>query len=84
MSIKKILFILPSLKAGGAERVVSFLAKNFDQNVFEIKIAVIGFKKDAVYNLDGLDVTFFNQDRVLNAIIPLFKSIKNENPDIVF
>ena len=84
MSIKKILFILPSLKAGGAERIVSFLANNFDQNVFEIKIAVIGFKKDAVYNLDDLDVTFFNQDRILNAIIPLFKSIKNENPDIVF
>ena len=44
MSKKKILFILPSLKAGGAERVVSFLAKNLDQNVFETKLLVVGFK----------------------------------------
>ena len=80
----KIIFILPSLKAGGAERVLSFLAKNLDQNVFEIKTAVVGFKKDVVYNLDNLDVTFFNQKRLLNCVYPLYKLIKNENPDIVF
>tara|TARA_B100000768_G_C11273811_1_gene374797 strand:+ start:1281 stop:2360 length:1080 start_codon:yes stop_codon:yes gene_type:complete len=80
----KILFVLPSLKAGGAERVVSFLAKNFDQNVFEIKIAVVGFKKDAVYNLDDLDVTFFNQNRLFNGVYPLYKFIKKQKPDIVF
>jgi len=81
---KRILFVLPSLKAGGAERVISFLAKKLDQNVFEIRIAVVGYKKDAVYNLDDLDVTFFNQKRMLNGIIPLFKFIKNNKPDIVF
>ena len=84
MNKKKILFIVPSLKAGGAERVISFLAKNLDQNIFKIKVAVVGFKKDAVYNLDDLDITFFNQDRMLNGIIPLFKFIKIHKPDIVF
>jgi len=84
MTKKKIIFVLPSLKAGGAERVISFLAKNLDQNVFEIKIAVVGFKKDAVYNLDNLDVTFFNQKRLFNGVYPLYKLIKNENPDLVF
>ena len=80
----KILFVLPSLKAGGAERVISFLAKNLDQNVFEIKLAVVGFEKDAIYNLDDLDVTFFNQKRLLNGVYPLYKLIKNNNPDLVF
>ena len=84
MSKKKILFIVPSLKAGGAERVISFLAKNLDQNVFKIKIAVVGFKKDTVYNVDDLDVTFFNQKRLLNGVYPLFKLIKIHKPDIVF
>ena len=84
MNKKKILFIVPSLKAGGAERVISFLAKNLDQNVFKIKIAVVGFKKDTVYNVDDLDVTFFNQKRLLNGVYPLFKLIKNNNPDLVF
>ena len=84
MNKKKILFIVPSLKAGGAERVISFLAKNLDQNIFKIKVAVVGFKKDAVYNLDDLDVTFFNQNRMLNGVIPLFKLIKIYKPEIVF
>jgi len=84
MTKKKIIFVLPSLKAGGAERVISFLAKNLDQNVFEIKIAVVGFKKDAVYNLDNLDVTFFNQNRLFNGVYPLYKFIKKQNPDLVF
>ena len=84
MSKKKILFIIPSLKAGGAERVISFLAKNLNPNVFEIKLLVIGFKKDSVYSLDNLDVSFFNQDRMLNGIKPLFKFIKIHKPDIVF
>ena len=84
MNKKKILFILPSLKAGGAERVISFLAKKFNQNVFEIKIAVVGFKKDAVYNIDNLDVTFFNQNRLFNGLYPLYKFIKKQKPDLVF
>jgi glycosyltransferase involved in cell wall biosynthesis len=84
MTKKKIIFVLPSLKAGGAERVVSFLAKNFDQNVFEIKIVIVGYKKDAVYNVDDLDVTFFNQKRLFNAVYPLYKFIKKQKPYLVF
>ena len=84
MNKKKLLFVLPSLKAGGAERVISFLAKNFDSNVFETKLLVVGFKKDAVYSLDNLDITFFNQDRMRNGVYPLFKFIKTHKPDIVF
>lgn len=84
MTKKKILFVIPSLKAGGAERVLSFLAKNLDPNMFETKIAVVGFEKDAVYNLEDLDVVFFNQKRVLNCVYPLYTFIKNQKFDVVF
>ncbi len=81
---KKITFVLPSLKAGGAERVISFLAKNLNPKIFDVKIVVIGFEKDSVYNLDYLDVTFLNKKRLLFGVYPLFKFIKNKKPDLIF
>ena len=63
---KKILFILPSLKAGGAERVLSFLTKQLDKTFFDVKLIVLGFEKDAVYNTELISV----------FIIPFNKSFK--------
>ena len=84
MSIKKILFILPSLKAGGAERVISFLAKELDHNLFRVKLVVYGYKKDSIFDLGDLDIIFLNKTRVLNGIYSLYNLIKKEKPDIVF
>ena len=54
----KILFILPSLRPGGAERVVSFIAQHLDKTKFESKLLIIGFKKKAVYSFENIE-TFF-------------------------
>ena len=81
---KKILFILPSLKAGGAERVLSFLAKELDDSLFEIKLIVLGFPKDAVYNTDGINVIYLYKYRFLSSFFLLVKIFKKEKPHIVF
>lgn len=78
-----ILFVLPSLKAGGAERVISFIASNLNPNKFTCTLIVVGQKKDAIYNTEGIEVLFLNKRRVLNAIPKLFKHILIKNPDIV-
>ena len=80
----KIIFILPSLKAGGAERVISFIAKKLHQKSYNIKLIVIGFKIDKVYDLDGLDVEYLNKRRLLTSIYSLFYMIITEKPKIVF
>lgn len=79
----KIMFVLPSLKSGGAERVISFIASHIDKSKFESVLVIIGFEKDAVYSTDGIEVHFFNCSRVLKSIKPLFKLIKAKKPDII-
>ncbi len=80
---KKILFILPSLCAGGAERVMSFVSSAIDKNKYESKLIVIGFKKDAVYEVEGIEVLFLNKTRLLAAVGSLFGVIRKEKPAIV-
>lgn len=82
-SKKKILFILPSLCAGGAERVISFVSQNLNPNTFEVKLIVIGFKKDSVYKVDSINVQYLNKTRILTAITSLFRILLRERPHIV-
>ncbi len=85
MSINKIktLFILPSLKAGGAERVISTISRKLNKNQFEVTLVVIGYEKDAVYPIDGIDVVFLNRSRLLKAIGALCRVLKDKKPHIV-
>lgn len=80
----KILFVLPSLKAGGAERVVSFIAQNLDDSKFQAQLLVIGFEKDAAYSIKNINVLFLNKKRVLTSIPKLFTQILKKKPHIVF
>jgi glycosyltransferase involved in cell wall biosynthesis len=84
MNKTKILFFLPHLKAGGAERVVSFIFKNLDRTIFDPKLVVIGFKKDNHYSVQDEGVIYLNQLRLRNAFFDIIKTIKTEKPDLVF
>jgi glycosyltransferase involved in cell wall biosynthesis len=84
MDRKKILFIVPSLKAGGAERITAFLARHLSSTLFEVRLIVIGFEKDVVYDIQNIDVTFLNKARYYKAIPLLLQIIKREKLHIVF
>ncbi|WP_053992539.1 glycosyltransferase [Mangrovimonas sp. TPBH4] len=78
-----ILFVLPSLKAGGAERVISFIAANLDTAKFNSILIVIGSAKDSVYNTGNLNVVFLKQKRVLFGIPFLFSYLITKRPNII-
>lgn len=82
-SKKKILFILPTLCAGGAERVISFIANELNSDIFDVKLIVIGFQKDVVYDVESLNVQYLNKSRLLTSVTTLFGVIIKENPSIV-
>lgn len=78
----KILFVIPSLRAGGAERVMSFVAQNLDKNLFDTTLLVIGHKKDASYSIKGINVVFLEKSRVLYSFIPIIHFLRKHRPDI--
>ncbi|MDF0708334.1 glycosyltransferase [Flagellimonas okinawensis] len=80
---KKVCFVLPSLGAGGAERVVSYVAQEVDSSKFISELLVIGFEKDNRYEIKGIKVHFLNEPRVLTSIPKLFGYLRKNNPDIV-
>ena len=85
MSLAKIniTFILPSLVAGGAERVMSLVAQNIDKTRFNATLLVIGFEKDKAYSIEDIKVVYLNKTRVLHGIPKLFAYIFKHKPCIV-
>ncbi len=79
----KILFTLPTLHAGGAERIMSFVAQNLDKEKFDATLVVIGLKKESKYNVTGCPVIFLNKSRVLKGAFNLSRLIAKYNPHIV-
>ncbi|MCX7549506.1 glycosyltransferase [Xanthomarina sp. F2636L] len=85
MKTKKlnIVFVIPSLRAGGAERILSFVAQNLDANKFKTTLLVIGYEKDAVYHLSNLNIVYLNKSRVLKSFFSIFSYLKQNKPDVI-
>ena len=79
----KITFVIPSLAAGGAERILSFVAQNINKNTFQPTLLVVGFEKDTVYDVSDLDVIYLNKTRVLKAVLAIAKHFRTQKPQIV-
>ncbi|MBU2996739.1 glycosyltransferase [Cellulophaga baltica] len=80
----KIFFIIPSLRAGGAERVMSFIAQNIDKNKFKPTLVVVGFNNNASYLVDKVDIIFLEKNKVRDSLLELIKLFKKEKPKVVF
>ena len=65
---KKIIFILPSLVPGGAERVISFVSQNIDKDKFDPILLIAGYEKDTAYDVSHVKVVYLNKSRILFTI----------------
>lgn len=84
ISKKKIVFILPSLKAGGAERVTSFLVQNIDADKFDVSLVVIGFKEDSSFRFKkNTNIIFLQKERVRQAFFAIISYLNKQKPDLV-
>jgi glycosyltransferase involved in cell wall biosynthesis len=82
---RKVLFVVPSLLGGGAERVVLTLIKHLDRDKF-IPILVVLKKEGRFIKEVPSDVEFIdlNVSRARYAIFNIIKTIRKLKPDVVF
>ncbi|WP_179019453.1 glycosyltransferase [Winogradskyella forsetii] len=79
----KIFFILPTLFAGGAERIMSFVSQNLNKEKFDVTLIVIGKESESKFNVTGIPVIFLNKSRVLNGFFAVCNLIRKEKPQVV-
>jgi glycosyltransferase involved in cell wall biosynthesis len=76
-------FILPSLRLGGAEKVFSVILNSWESKCVLI---VIGKKSENGHNITNknVELVYLDCDRIIFAIIPLTKALLKIKPSIVF
>ena len=79
----KIFFVIPTLSAGGAERIMAFLSKNIDSSVFDSTLCVIGPNLKVAYDITNMKIKFLKKSRVLTSIPNLIQFFFKEKPQIV-
>ncbi len=81
----KVLFVIPSLEAGGAQKVLAVLLKNLSKKKFDITLCVLTttgeFYDDVPPSVTKINL---NLPRVRFAPFKLYRVIRRINPDIVF
>jgi glycosyltransferase involved in cell wall biosynthesis len=83
---RRVLFLIPNLGGGGAERVIVTLLRHLDRSKFQLALAIID-KHDAVFKDDvPQDVAFIDLgcSRVRYALLKIVRLIWRMRPDVVF
>lgn len=85
MQKKSILFILPDLNAGGAERIVTTIANHLPREKFSPSILLL--RKEGLY-LDFLkndvEIIDIKTSRIRHSLKPILQQIRKRKPNIVF
>ncbi|MBF0198109.1 MAG: glycosyltransferase [Planctomycetes bacterium] len=83
--MQKVLFILPSLKPGGAERVFCSLLQSINRADYELELLLIHPESENEYKLPAhIQVHRLNVEKVSRSIYKLLKYIRFKEPDCVY
>ena len=85
MKTISIIFILPDLETGGAERIVTTIANHLPRERFEPKILLL--RKEGGYLeflKNDMEIIDIKTPRIRHSLKPILKEIRKRKPDIVF
>jgi len=85
-SRRRILFLIPTLTGGGAERVIVTLLRYLDRSKFKLALAIVDthgavFKDDVPEDVEFIDLKY---SRVRYATPKIMRLIWRTRPDVVF
>jgi glycosyltransferase involved in cell wall biosynthesis len=83
---RAVLFLIPSLTGGGAERVIVTLLRHLDRERFTLALAVVDMR-NAVYRSDvpdDVEVIDLGSSRVRYALPRIIRLIWRRRPDVAF
>ena len=82
----RVLFLIPTLHGGGAERVMTTLLRNLDRTSFKLALAVVDTQEAVFLNDVPKDVEFIDLGcrRVRYALPKIVALIWKRRPDVVF
>ncbi len=81
-----VLFVVPSLQGGGAERVMVTLLRHLDRSRFRLSLAVVDMR-DAAYAADlpaDVELIDLNCRRVRHALPKIVSLVRRMRPQVVF
>lgn len=84
MEKKKIIFVLPMLNGGGAERVAVNYMRQLDLIKYEVYVIVFQESNEILDLLPKCELINLNTKSTKNSLFELIKAIKNITPDIVY
>jgi len=82
---KKILFIVPSMRGGGSERVISIIVNHLNRDKFDITLALL--KKEGKYLNElpnDIQIIDLNARQARYSILKIIKLIYQLKPNVVF
>jgi glycosyltransferase involved in cell wall biosynthesis len=83
---RRVLFLIPTLTGGGAERVIVTLLRHLDRSKFELTIAVVDMRNAVFFSDLPKDIEFIDLkcSRVRYALPKIIRLIWCRRPDVVF
>lgn len=84
-NIKYVLFVLPNLNAGGAERVTLNFIRQLDPKVFNVSLVVFDKTEDLLSLLPShVNLIDLETQKASRSLLSLYKLIKIHKPDYVY
>ena len=80
---KKIIFALPTLQGGGAEKVISSLALNLDSNKYEVIIVVFDLSRQKYLKNKKIKIFNLKNKKISWGIYSFINCIKKIQPDVI-